>query len=204
MERLCRRTALTAVFRQRPSTRKFAGRIPSFNSGTPGEVGGVQLLSEDIIVAQAAGGGGYGDPLDRPPPAVWRDVEEGYISSAAAQAVYGVVLSADGAVAQGETELLRSKLRERRIRLTIQQSDVDDFEVTANGRRRIIRLNSFDLGSVEGSSWSLLEIVPSSGAPLRGWCLPSETIVRGTLPLNEETIKALTCERGTTIGVRRI
>jgi len=40
-------------------------------------------------------GGGYGDPLARPPADVLRDVENGYVSPKAAESVYGVVLRGD-------------------------------------------------------------------------------------------------------------
>ena len=43
--------------------------------------------------ASSAGGGGYGDPLDRDPEAVLEDVLEGWVSLERAEAVYGVVFS---------------------------------------------------------------------------------------------------------------
>jgi N-methylhydantoinase B len=41
------------------------------------------------IVVRTAGGGGWGDPRDRDPELVQRDVEHGYVSRDAARAVYG-------------------------------------------------------------------------------------------------------------------
>ncbi len=41
------------------------------------------------------GGGGYGDPLARPPERVLADVREGLVSAEAAERDYGVVLTAD-------------------------------------------------------------------------------------------------------------
>jgi N-methylhydantoinase B len=38
----------------------------------------------------AAGGGGYGDPKDRDPDEVKRDVAEGYVSEKSAKEDYGV------------------------------------------------------------------------------------------------------------------
>jgi N-methylhydantoinase B len=43
-----------------------------------------------------AGGGGYGDPLERDPQAVLRDVLERWVSLRAARDVYGVVLAEEG------------------------------------------------------------------------------------------------------------
>ena len=40
----------------------------------------------------APGGGGYGDPLERDPELVVKDVTDGYVSLAAAAEQYGVVM----------------------------------------------------------------------------------------------------------------
>jgi len=59
---------------------------------------------------QPAGGGGYGDPHDRPASAVAEDVENGYVSVEEAMEVYGVALNPDTlAVDEAETERLRSE-----------------------------------------------------------------------------------------------
>jgi N-methylhydantoinase B len=42
-----------------------------------------------------AGGGGWGDPLERDPEAVKRDVRDGYVTLAGAARDYGVVVSGD-------------------------------------------------------------------------------------------------------------
>ncbi|MCM4082697.1 hydantoinase B/oxoprolinase family protein [Paractinoplanes hotanensis] len=44
----------------------------------------------DRVTLLTAGGGGHGDPADRDPAAVRRDVAEGYVSAEAARDVYGV------------------------------------------------------------------------------------------------------------------
>jgi N-methylhydantoinase B len=64
-------------------------------------------------------GGGYGDPLDRPPEAVARDVRIGITSRYAAEHVYGVALDAAGAVDAVGTQARREAIRaERRARGT--------------------------------------------------------------------------------------
>jgi N-methylhydantoinase B len=50
----------------------------------------VPVREGDLIQVLSAGGGGYGDPRDRDPDAVRRDVAEGYVSPLAAREVYGV------------------------------------------------------------------------------------------------------------------
>ena len=52
----------------------------------------VPVRAGDLIRLLTAGGGGHGDPADRDPDAVRRDVSEGYVSKRAARDVYGVEL----------------------------------------------------------------------------------------------------------------
>jgi N-methylhydantoinase B len=49
-----------------------------------------RLQPGDVVVMDAAGGGGYGDPQERSPAALLEDIGEGRVSREAAQAVYGV------------------------------------------------------------------------------------------------------------------
>ena len=71
-------------------------------SGAPGqlEVNGepaapktILWLEPDAVISMnLPGGGGYGEPFDRDPQSVLRDVIHGYVSLAAAHDVYGVVI----------------------------------------------------------------------------------------------------------------
>lgn len=71
----------------------------------------VPLARGDVFRIVAGGGGGYGDPRERPPAAVAEDVRQGYVSADAARDVYCVALEADGAVDEAETARLRSEAR---------------------------------------------------------------------------------------------
>ncbi|MDP2619300.1 MAG: hydantoinase B/oxoprolinase family protein [Hyphomicrobiales bacterium] len=51
-----------------------------------------QLEAGDVIWLELAGGGGYGNPLERPPGLVATDVREGLVSAEAAREIYGVIL----------------------------------------------------------------------------------------------------------------
>lgn len=53
----------------------------------------VFLDANDSVSVIAGGGGGYGDPLERDPGAVQRDVVEGYVTIERARSDYGVVIS---------------------------------------------------------------------------------------------------------------
>ena len=85
------------------------------NPGTPGErsVPKIDLLAlepGDVLSMRTPGGGGNGDPLERPVEAVAADVEAGLVTPAHARAAYGVVM-ADGAVDPAATRALRAEGR---------------------------------------------------------------------------------------------
>ncbi len=69
------------------------------------------LTKADTVVMDAAGGGGYGDPYERDPGLVARDVAEGWVSARRAEQVYGVALDADGQVDASATTRLRGARR---------------------------------------------------------------------------------------------
>ena len=52
-----------------------------------------QLKPGDVVVMDAAGGGGYGDPLERDPELIENDVADGYVSIESAKEDYGVVIN---------------------------------------------------------------------------------------------------------------
>lgn len=56
----------------------------------------VMLREGERILAISCGGGGYGEPMQRDPALVARDVAAGWISPARAEAVYGVRIGPDG------------------------------------------------------------------------------------------------------------
>ena len=51
----------------------------------------VEINAGDVVTFLTAGGGGFGDPHERPREAVKRDIAEGVISVGAAAKDYGVV-----------------------------------------------------------------------------------------------------------------
>lgn len=68
----------------------------------PSKVTNLVIRPGDVIEMEQPGGGGYGPPLRRDPEAVLRDVLDEKVSPAAARAVYGVVLTPDGAGVDAE------------------------------------------------------------------------------------------------------
>jgi len=94
-----------------------AGRRARFLvNGTSGNPYGLTRLGPgDVVVMDAAGGGGYGDPLERSLEAVKNDVQEGYIGTARAREDYGVVMVPDNSdVDMTQTDRLRKSLKRRR------------------------------------------------------------------------------------------
>jgi N-methylhydantoinase B len=71
-----------------------------------------QLKPGDVVIIDAAGGGGYGNPLERDPEMVERDVLEGYVSLEKTGEDYRVVIDPNTmTVDQEATRKLRNTSR---------------------------------------------------------------------------------------------
>jgi N-methylhydantoinase B/oxoprolinase/acetone carboxylase alpha subunit len=68
-----------------PEWRTFA---EEFGTASPSKFSGIVLRAGDRVKIVMPGGGGYGDPRQRDPAAVRRDVAEGFVSDRAAREVY--------------------------------------------------------------------------------------------------------------------
>jgi N-methylhydantoinase B/oxoprolinase/acetone carboxylase alpha subunit len=73
------------------------------------------LKPGDAILAFASGGGGFGDPLERDPELVARDIVHGLCSVHVARDVYGVLLDAAGRFDRKQTCVARESLRAARL-----------------------------------------------------------------------------------------
>jgi len=74
-----------------------------------------RLPKNGYVAFRSAGGGGWGDPLDREPSRVLLDVIREYVSNEAALSEYGVVLNLAGQkVDEAATKALREKMRKDR------------------------------------------------------------------------------------------
>ena len=72
-----------------------------------------QVGPGDVVVMDAAGGGGYGDPLERDVDLVERDVKNGYVSLEGAKRDYGVIIDSETLQADAAaTESLRKSLKQ--------------------------------------------------------------------------------------------
>jgi N-methylhydantoinase B len=110
--------------------------------GKPHDLGGLvdgePVRAGQIVRVVTTGGGGWGDPLEREPELVQRDVIEGKVSLVAARDDYGVVLKPD---AGGEpanidvqaTAALRDKLKAGKARAQSMIDRGDGFEKMIRG-----------------------------------------------------------------------
>ena len=79
------------------------------------KVDNVKVAPGDRIVFRTAGGGGWGDPLERDPARVQADVRRKLMSTPAAEREYGVVLAGDGLdLDAAATEAKRESIRRSR------------------------------------------------------------------------------------------
>jgi N-methylhydantoinase B len=140
-------------------------------SPLPGKVSAFPVEPGDVLLMESSGGGGFGDALERDPAMVAADLAEGYVTPAAAEAVYGVVL-ANGSIDAGATAARRAELRAARHRVRL--ASAVDVE-TARGRA--IRVDEATARALGVGVGGVVELVNPRGAPLRAW-------VVGLLPGN--------------------
>jgi N-methylhydantoinase B len=132
-------------------------------SPLPGKVSGFPLELGDVLLMESSGGGGFGDPLERDPERVAADAAEGYVTSAAAEAIYGVVLR-EGAPDAAATAARRASLRATRLRVRVIAGAGLDAQ---SGRE--VRLSTEVATRLGVTPGAVVEFVNPRGAPLRAW-----------------------------------
>ncbi|MFQ5828335.1 MAG: hydantoinase B/oxoprolinase family protein [Candidatus Methylomirabilia bacterium] len=133
-------------------------------SAVPGKVSGFPLQEGDIVAMQSSGGGGYGDPLERDPALVARDLADGLISPAKAEAVYGVVLRG-GVVDQAATKTRREQLGLATPAIRLRSEKGLEYKEG----HRVCRLTRAAVARLGVGSGDIVELVGRQGAPLRAW-----------------------------------
>ena len=141
--------------------RRSGQRVQS--SPLPGKVSGFPLELGDVLLMESSGGGGFGDPLERDPEHVAADAAEGYVTSAAAEAIYGVVLR-EGAPDAAATAARRASLRATRLRVRVIAGAGLDA-----GSGREVRLSTEVATRLGVTPGAVVEFVNPRGAPLRAW-----------------------------------
>jgi N-methylhydantoinase B len=177
------------------------GAVEGFD--TPGKVAGHPVEEGSIVMVRSAGGGGYGDPLDRDAQRVADDVREGYVSAKAARELYGLALDNGGRVDVAATAALRERLRAARVGL-VAVLDADVFESGAVSRRRICRVNPADAGAAGTKEDDVVELDTGCAAPLRAWLRLDACVKRGTVPIDQRGLTILKAAEGERIELRRV
>ena len=95
------------------------GALQIYNAARPDDItdmpakfAGLRVSEGDVMAFYGPCGGGYGDPLDRPPEKVLEDVLDDFCTVEHAREAYGVVVDLDTeTVDTAATEALRSRMR---------------------------------------------------------------------------------------------
>jgi N-methylhydantoinase B len=162
--------------RARSVTWGIEGGLPSFPHGVwlNGEFLGavfsnVPVGPGDSFTRPSAGGGGFGDPLERDPAAVCEDVADGYVSVERALKDYGVVVRAvDAELAQFEIDADATARERDAIRAARVGWMSEDAESVAE-RFRAGDLDTFDVLRRHGVilDWGSGELLPRTTQQFR-------------------------------------
>jgi len=75
------------------------------------------MVNKDVLLYRWHGGGGYGDPIDRNPESVRRDVVNDFVSLECARDIYGVIINPETfEVDAAKTEQKREEIRKIRLK----------------------------------------------------------------------------------------
>ncbi len=166
-----------------------------------GKVSSYPMTAGDVLTMRAAGGGGYGDPLERDVSLVVDDVADGYITPERAYEAYGVVLDAKGVPDLEETTSRRTELASRRQHLRLAGTSEDCY-VGKRGRHRIQRLNPNWIDRLGITEGDLLELVSPNGAALRAWARFDSNVPDNELALDPMGLQLLGLVAGDSVSLR--
>lgn len=121
------------------STPAFVTQIEADWEFVPGQNYPASALPPYSVFSVVSGdGGGYGDPLERDPAAVTRDVANGLSSCRTASEVYGVVIGSEGDAGPVADIAATEQLREQRRRERLARA-VPAREYKRQARERLLR-----------------------------------------------------------------
>jgi N-methylhydantoinase B len=172
---------------------------PVKTSEMPLKAGGFKLLPGDIVLYLVSGGGGYGDPLERPEEWVLNDVRDGYVSIDGAREDYGVVIS-DDAVDSAATATLRKQLVDGRLHIDVVEADEDHYDDLMRRRARLSPDLAERLGVADDD---LVEYVNPRGAHVRAWVTIDASLEGSSSPLGPKGRSICNATAGSKVYVRR-
>jgi N-methylhydantoinase B len=175
----------------------------------PGKLTGYRLQTGDISFSRSAGGGGYGDPLERDPARVLQDVAYGYVSERAASDDYGVVLRRHGAarvtlpehwqVDAEATQARRLELRAERESVIL----VIANRPTSIEGKHVCFAAAETIAALGIATGDPIEILNLAGAPLRLW-LEEAIVPAGSIAVDDVCLRILKAAAGETRRARRL
>ena len=119
--------------------------------------GMLELEDGDVQYVRFMGGGGYGDPLDRDPELVLRDVLANLVTDGPAREIYGVVIAGEAVDVEG-TLVRRRELRADRLGRQVNGAD-ERSEVERTGKRLSEYLQR-TAGDATQCTWCGAEVAP--------------------------------------------
>ena len=168
-------------------------------SDVPGKVSGFALQTGDLVREETAGGGGFGDPLNRDPALVADDVRLEYLTAEQAEARYGTVFGSDGRVDAASTSAKRVALAGARVTATLEISNEDDIDGPCR-RIAIPKALASDLNILDGG---LVELRGKTVAPLRGWARIVD-VTSSVISLGPTGMRLLGTDPGDQVEIRAV
>jgi N-methylhydantoinase B len=113
----------------------------------------IPIPEGSLLLDYVAGGGGFGDPIDRDPEAVLRDFVRGWVTRDTAERIYGVVLDPDGkTIDAAATEARRREIRDQRRREKSVSGTQSSLKVSSHkGGRSLVKFNATLEVAIDGS-----------------------------------------------------
>jgi N-methylhydantoinase B len=169
-------------------------------SRIPGKISGFPLRQHDVVRIESAGGGGYGDPLDRDAMLVRQDVLSGYLTALQASCRYGVVLDGAQLIDEAMTARSRQDIRSRRTHVRIAAADAE----LDGGPRRLFRIPAGLADVLALSEGAVVEICAPRAPSLRGWVTLSEPLPVFAIVVGPSAIDILGVKSGDCVELRSI
>jgi len=169
-------------------------------SAVPGKVSGFVLQTDDVVREESAGGGGFGDPLERDTDLVQEDARLGYINPRQADVRYGVILQTDGSVDVEATKRRRQELRDERVHVAVQASNKEMF----SDAKREFMLPPDIAQKLSVDEGDLVELVAGTGPLVRGWARIGETGGDAPVMIGASAFDLLKAAPGGYAEIRRV
>jgi N-methylhydantoinase B len=168
-------------------------------SSIPGKVTRFPLEKGDVVVMETSGGGGYGDPLERDPERIAKDLGEGLITKEKAKTRYGVIFKGNG-IDSVKTNQERETKRKDRFHFHVRFRDGEEYR----GTKRLCLLSPGAMENLGLKEGDLVELINLKAAPLRAWVNRVEVDDEGAVYLGKSGMEILGVREEDQIEVRQI